>query len=126
MGAYGVWDAIERWPTYFAAAAPASGAGDPALAGELVDLPIWAFHGGADRVVPVSGSRDMIQAITAADGQPRYTEYAGSDHPIWHAVYGISDDPANPLYPWLFAQRCGASGRTASDFTGPALADALR
>ncbi|HZU76826.1 MAG TPA: peptidase [Dehalococcoidia bacterium] len=126
MGAYGVWDAIERWPTYFAAAVPASGAGDPALAGELVALPIWAFHGSVDKVVPVSGSRDMIRAITAAGGQPRYTEYAGADHGIWHAVYGISDNPSNPLYPWLFAQRRGANGRSASDADGSAPAHTFR
>ena len=46
MGGYGTWEAIERWPDYFAAAAPIAGAGDPAKAAELVNLPIWDFHGG--------------------------------------------------------------------------------
>src|SRR6266480_5544053 len=45
MGGYGTWDAIERWPGYFAAAAPLAGAGDPSKASRLVSLPIWAFHG---------------------------------------------------------------------------------
>jgi predicted peptidase len=100
MGGYGTWDAIERWPTYFAAAAPLAGAGDPALASRLKNLPIWAFQGGDDAVVPISGSRDMIQAIRKAGGDPRYTEYAGADHDIWLRVYSSTDFLA-----WLFAQQ---------------------
>lgn len=100
MGGYGTWDAIERWPAYFAAAAPVSGAGDPALASRLTRLPIWAFHGGDDPTVPVSGSRQMIQAIHKAGGDPRYTEYAGAEHEIWMRVYSSTD-----FLTWLFAQR---------------------
>src|SRR5258708_3206057 len=39
MGAFGVWEAIERWPDYFAAAVPVAGAGSPALASELKATP---------------------------------------------------------------------------------------
>src|SRR6266566_4223136 len=99
MGGYGTWDAIERWPGYFAAAAPLAGAGDPSKASHLVNLPIWAFHGSGDGGVPVSGSRDMIQAIKVAGGHPRYTEYAGAGHEIWAMVYST---PA--FFSWLFSQ----------------------
>src|SRR5581483_4791158 len=75
IGGYGTWDAIERWPGYFAAAAPVAGAGDPSKAALLKNLPIWAFQGSADLSVPVAGSRDMIAAIQAAGGHPRYTEF---------------------------------------------------
>jgi dienelactone hydrolase len=100
MGGYGTWDAIERWPGYFAAAAPLAGAGDPSKASRLVNLPIWAFHGSGDGGVPVSGSRDMIQAIKVAGGHPRYTEYASAGHEIWAMVYST---PA--FFSWLFSQR---------------------
>src|SRR3989440_3658477 len=53
MGGYGTWEAIERWPDYFAAAAPIAGAGDPSKASVLTHLPIWAFHGSADTTGPV-------------------------------------------------------------------------
>ncbi len=55
MGGYGVWEAAERWPNYWAAVAPIAGAGDPSKADRLVDLPIWAFHSADDDIVPVSG-----------------------------------------------------------------------
>lgn len=107
MGGYGTWDAIERWPTYFAAAAPLAGAGDPTKASRLVNLPIWAFHGSSDGVVPVSGSRDMIQAITAAGGHPLYTEFPGVNHVIWDKVYSTANTPSPvpTFFPWLFSQR---------------------
>lgn len=108
MGGYGVWDAIERWPTYFAAAVPVAAAGDPKLAGSLADLPIWDFHGAADTTAPSAGSRTMYQAIHAAGGHSCYTEYPGIGHVIWDAVYGLGNSNSNPLYSWLFAQRKGS------------------
>ncbi len=66
MGAFGVWDAIERWPTVFAAAVPVSGAGDPTQVDRIAQMPLWDFHGGADTNVPVQGSREMIQALRSA------------------------------------------------------------
>lgn len=106
MGGYGTWEAIERWPNEFAAAAPIAGAGDPTKAAELVKLPIWAFHGSNDTAVPVSGSRDMIQAIRAAGGNPRYTEYAGEEHGVWVNPYTLLGEPSPTpgFFAWLFAQ----------------------
>jgi predicted peptidase len=106
LGGYGVWDAIERWPNYFAAAAPLAGAGDPSKAALLTHLPIWAFHGSNDATVPVSGSRSMIAAIKAAGGDPRYTEFAGASHGIWGSVYGAPNvsNEVTDFFPWFFAQ----------------------
>lgn len=103
MGAFGVWDAIERWPQDFAAAAPVSGAGDPSQASVIANLPIWDFHGALDTTVPPAASRDMIAAITAAGGRPLYTEYPAAHHDIWVRVYS---DPT--FLAWLFAQRTAA------------------
>jgi predicted peptidase len=100
MGAYGVWDAIERWPHYFAAAAPVSGAGDPSRAAVLKQLPIWDFHGAKDTTVPVSASREMIAAIKAAGGHPHYTEYPNATHVIWTNAYSTL-----AFLHWFFSQR---------------------
>ncbi len=106
LGGYGTWDAIERWPHYFAAAVPIAGAGDPSKAAELKDLPIWAFHGSKDTTVPVTGSRDMIAAIRAAGGSPSYTEFSNQGHGVWGWVYGLNMGPllVTDFYPWLFSQ----------------------
>ncbi|HET7035347.1 MAG TPA: alpha/beta hydrolase-fold protein, partial [Thermomicrobiaceae bacterium] len=73
MGGYGAWELLERYPGYFAAAAPICGGGDPAQAAPLAQLPIWAFQSADDPIVPVQATRDMIAAIEAAGGSPRYT-----------------------------------------------------
>lgn len=106
IGGYGTWEMIERWPSYFAAAAPIAGAGDPAKASVLKNLPIWAFQGSADPIVPVSGSRNMIAAIEAAGGHPRYTEYPGAGHEVWIYPYSITGkgSPNLAFYTWLFSQ----------------------
>jgi len=100
MGGYGSWDAIARYPDRFAAAAPICGGGDPARADKFAKLPVWAFHGGKDGVVKPQRSREMIEAITAAGGTPKYTEYPNAGHDSWTATY---KDPE--FYAWLFAQR---------------------
>jgi len=100
MGGFGAWDAIQRRPNLFAAAAPVCGGGDAALAKSIASIPLWAFHGADDTVVKPRRSRDMIAALKTAGGSPRYTEYAGVGHNSWVATYR---DPE--FYAWLFQQR---------------------
>ena len=106
-GAFGVWDAIERWPNYFAAAAPIAGAGDPTKAALLKKLPIWIFHGSRDNVVTVRGSRNMVAAIKKAGGMPLYTEFSGLKHGTWGDVYSLPGvpQPVITFFPWLFSQK---------------------
>jgi len=98
-GGYGTWNFICTHPEMFAAAIPVCGGGDPALAVRLTHVAVWAFHGKHDKNVPVSGSRDMINAIKKASGHPKYTEYPDEGHNIW---YQVSITPG--LLDWLFAQ----------------------
>lgn len=100
MGGYGTWDLVARRPELFAAAVPICGGGDENVAARLAGVPIWAFHGTDDSVVPVARSRNMVDALRAIDGDIRYTEYAGTGHNSWGPA---SREPE--LLPWLFAQR---------------------
>lgn len=99
LGGYGSWHFISTRPDMFAAAIPISGAGNAALAQNIVDVPVWAFHGAKDRNVLISGSRDIIEAMKKAGANPRYTEYPNKAHNIWNEV---SDTPG--LLDWLLAQ----------------------
>ena len=99
MGGFATWDIIERAPDEFAAAMPVCGGADLAFAPKLAHLPIWVFHGDADDTVPVSRSRDMVAALKAAGGNPKYTELPGVGHGAWGPAY------SNPAaWDWLFAQ----------------------
>jgi predicted peptidase len=101
MGGMGAWDAIKWEPSLFAAAVPMSGYANPNTASIIKDIPIWAFHGSNDTIVPVSGTRNIINAIRALGGTPNYTEVAGGGHVIWNPIYY---DAPHTLYAWLFAQ----------------------
>jgi len=100
MGGYGSWDLAARMPERFAAVVPICGGGDEATAVTLAKLPIWCFHGADDDVVPAARSRSMVEAVKAAGGSVRYTEFEGVKHDSWTPAYR---DPAT--LEWLFRQR---------------------
>jgi predicted peptidase len=100
MGGYGAWSIVTDYPEMFAAAVPLCGGGNLSKAKDLVNVPIWAFHGDEDDAVEVERSREMIEAIKEAGGNPKYTEYAGVGHSVWHQAFA---DPE--LLNWVFAQK---------------------
>lgn len=100
MGGFATWDLLGRAPGRIAAAVPICGGGDPTRAAGFKEVPIWAFHGEADPVVPVQTTRDMITALERAGGKPKVTYYPNVQHDSWTQTY------ANPeVLKWLFAQR---------------------
>jgi predicted peptidase len=78
------------------------GMSDPytALAKEIGDTPVWAFHGAKDEVMPVSESRAMFAALKATGGRARYTEYGALGHNAAEAVFANRD-----VVHWLLKQR---------------------
>ena len=88
MGGFGAWDLMMRHNDYFAAGVLVCGGGDPSQAEALKDTPLFVFHGDADDAVPVSGSRDTVQAIRDAGGElVQYVEYPGKGHGIWNDAF---------------------------------------
>ncbi len=78
-----------------------------AVAGRVAKLPIWIFHGDADRNVSVDESRRMFAALKAAGANVQYTELPGVDHNAWDPAYSRAD-----LFQWLFQQRRPPASRT--------------
>ena len=98
------WFSLFERPGRFAAAVPICGGyslnpSESKMIDKLVGLPIWVFHGDADKVVPVRASREVVRALKEAGGNPRYTEYQQMGHYCWDRAYR---DPE--LSTWLFAQ----------------------
>ncbi|HUV40473.1 MAG TPA: prolyl oligopeptidase family serine peptidase [Sedimentisphaerales bacterium] len=100
MGGFGTWSLACRYPDYFAAIAPICGGYEPFLAGSLKDVPVWAFHGAKDEVVPVSRSEDMVEAVNAAGGDAKLTVYPDAGHDAWTATYNNDE-----LYKWFLEHR---------------------
>ena len=102
MGGYGTWYLAGSQSIDFAAAIAVCGGGDPEWAARYNGMPIWAVHGSADKVVPVSRSREMMSAMIHGGhaGELRYTELPGVQHDSWTVTYARKD-----IWDWLFAQR---------------------
>jgi predicted peptidase len=108
MGGYGTWALASACPERFAAAAPICGGGEtlPILLAEtrklrtLRSLPIWAFHGARDDVVPLHESERMVKAMRDIGNNPRFTVYPEAEHDVWTETY---QTPA--LFDWFLAHR---------------------
>lgn len=116
MGGYGSWKLGLTRPELFAALAPICGGGSliDALLGSreqgaaLRSLPIWAFHGAKDPVVPLDESERMVARLKRMGVTDiKLTVYPEAQHDSWTDTY------SNPeFYAWLLKQeRQPAAGR---------------
>ena len=107
MGGYGAWSLATMFPERFAACAPICGGGtkintilsmmDKERAAALKKLPVWAFHGGKDPVVPLSESQDMVAALKKLGNQDvKLTVYPEAQHDSWTKTYNSPE-----LYNWF-------------------------
>lgn len=123
MGGFGTWDIAARNPGKFAAIVPICGGvilnGDllkrfPDLANDaypdepssyasvakkIGKTPVWIFHGAADEAVSVDNSRNMNEALKAAGGDVKFTEYPGVGHNSWDKAYAEPE-----LMSWLLSK----------------------
>ncbi len=99
MGGAGAWGLAAKNPERFAAVAPVCGFGDPKTADSLKGLPIWTLVGDEDNAMIVGGTRALFDAVKAAGGSPRLTEYRGVGHNSWDRAYS---DPK--LLSWMLEQ----------------------
>lgn len=107
MGGFGTWDLISRYPELFAAAVPICGGGPSDKIDILKDIPIYAFHGSSDTVVPYAGSQGMYTAINNAGGKNIiFYTFAGAGHGIWDQAitFAGSGNSYPALESWLFSQ----------------------
>jgi alkaline phosphatase D len=101
MGGWGTWETAMAAPERFAAIVPLCGRVIPLLAFRIWQMPVWAFHGDADDVVPISHSREMVETLRGmGNDKVRFTIYAGAGHEIWGRTYSSPE-----LYAWLLEQR---------------------
>ncbi len=101
MGGHGTWYLGARWPERFAALAPICGAGHwfhgfPQRVEVLKDVPVWAFHGALDEVVPPETSQVLVKMLERCSGRVKFTLYPDANHDSWTETY---NNPA--LYDWF-------------------------
>jgi predicted peptidase len=119
MGGYGTWIWGATKADTFAAFMPICGGGNqndmarltkdgigdvfgtlPERVAKLATVPIWAFHGGKDGVVPSVRSQQMVRLVKEAGGKAQYTEYEELNHNSWDAAYA-----EKKAIKWMFKQK---------------------
>ena len=100
MGGFGTLDLLSRRPELFAGAVPICGGADLGKAVRYKDVPLWIFHGAKDTTVPPQFSRDLVDLLKKAGGDPKYTEYPEGGHDVWNKAIREPE-----LLKWLFAQK---------------------
>lgn len=114
MGGGGSWEWISRDNNPIAAAAIVCGAAS-AIPIRLKDpVPVWAFHGTSDDVVPPWITTMMIGQFRAAGGETRVTMYEGVNHGSWDRAYNEPE-----LWDWLLSHRKQPATEGRLKFIGP-------
>lgn len=122
QGGHGTWMFNALFPDRFAAIAPICGYGEvppesypmprtwrtdseSPVAKQIIEaaagVPVWAFHGEADPVVPASQTTFLVEQIKAAGGEARATLYPEVNHNSWDKAY------AEDLPAWFLSHRRG-------------------
>jgi len=105
MGGSGAWHLAVTYPESFAALVPVCGGdywciGGPEQVERLRQLPVWAFHGAQDTVIPSTAAQRLVTAVQTVGGHARLTQYPDVGHNCWHQAYATDE-----LYTWLLHQR---------------------
>jgi len=101
MGGRGAWYLAYKHPDRFAAIAPMSGGPTiAAWASRLKEMPVWAFHGAKDDLIPLAESQRMVDALKAAgNNEVKFTILLERDH------YMLDTYEKKELYDWFLQHR---------------------
>lgn len=100
MGGIGTLDMAIRYPHRFAAILPIAFRIEFGWdVCRLASMPIWAFHGEQDDVIPFTKAQDVIATLRNCGGNPAFTSYPNVSHDSWTRTY------SNPLvFEWLLTK----------------------
>ncbi len=102
MGAFAVFDMMQRYPMRFAGAVAVAGFGRIELARSICKNNIWIHHGTVDKVVPYSASELLYNELKkfACGDNIKITPYPEKDHSIFAEV-GNNEE----VIRWLFSNK---------------------
>ena len=103
-GGEGTWEIGLRYPNRFAGLVPVMGYYGypftvPSNICDLKNVPIWAFHGAKDELIPLDAEEGLVNALKACGGNIQFTIFPNGNHGIEDEAYATPD-----LYEWMLAQ----------------------
>jgi predicted peptidase len=101
QGGCGTWEIAAKKPELFCAIAPICGYGDAEkIASGIGKVPVWAFHGEKDNVVPPAKTKAIVDAVKAKGGDVTLTLFPDANHNSWDKAYR-----SEKLAEWLMSKR---------------------
>lgn len=91
MGGFGTWEMGISYPDLFSAMAPICGGGLSWRCDSLKNIPIWAFHGDCDDIVPLKNSVEMVDSVNKHGCNARLTILHNVAHCCWEEAYTSSN-----------------------------------
>ena len=102
-GGYAAWRLAIEYPDFWSSCVVAGGASAPFVyAFRIPTLPVWAFHGAKDEIVPISVTENMVKQLKSLGSNVKFTivPEGGHDSICWDEVFL---DPS--VYEWILQQR---------------------
>lgn len=102
MGGYGTYIVAMDYPDKFAAIVPLCGGcndSDTTRICYLKNIPIWAFHGTDDNIIPISETERIVTTLKKCRGNLKFTKLEGEGHGIQY-LYEKDD----MIYEWMLRQ----------------------
>lgn len=115
MGGYGLWQLAMSIPETFAAILPICGGGMYWNSKRLINVAVWAFHGGQDKTVLPEESVKMVEKINKLGGNAKLTIYPENAHNAWTDTYQNQE-----VFNWLLQHTNKNDQDTADVYTDAA------
>ncbi len=121
LGAAGAWNYAAAYPHRVAALLPMGGQAPRDKACDLVDIPVWAFHGQNDVFIRTSFTTEMVDSIRACAPDSRYIPYVtvceSMEHEVWDQIFNMKG--SYDVYSWLLSfQKGDTTDRAPFVFAG--------
>jgi predicted peptidase len=99
LGGYGTWQAAMDYPDKIAAIIPlCGGCVDSLNICRISNIPVWAFHGTADKAVNVNETEKLVRRLQNCHGKIKYTRLLNQGHDL-SSIFANQE-----LYDWLKKQ----------------------
>ena len=99
MGGFGTWELAMNYPKLIRAIVPlCGGCNDSLNVCKINHIPIWAFHGDKDKLIPVTETMQLVRRLKACKGQIKFTRLANRGHQI-QDIYNNDE-----IYNWILKQ----------------------
>lgn len=108
LGGYGTMDVCATYPERIAAGMALCGGASVDDVSGLGQLPFWIIHGTADRAVPISRSKTVVEQLQRShlDSRLRYDWLKGGNHGTPARIFYLKK-----TYQWLFSHSLHDKGR---------------